>query len=274
MRCARRRWRSIGLGATAILLLTPLPAAPVAAARTITLSGSTSAGAVAADLAYFYRRETRAAPRFSLVGGGTGTGIADAARGIVDAGLASRALDESDPRGLVLTPFALSGVCLVTNAANPVPNLTRAQLQDLVAGRVEAWSQVPGSARADPLAPVALDLTTGARAVFLSVFVDLDTPLAYRPRTFVTAAQMRDYVAATPAAWGYVDLAYTQGLHTVPYEGVPCTRETIVSGAYPASRPLGFVTRGAPRGALARFLRWIARDATARRVIATRYVVP
>jgi phosphate transport system substrate-binding protein len=266
--------RLVGLGAAAFLLLAALPASSPAATRTITISGSTSAGVITADLAYFYRRETRDPPRFSLVGGGTDAGIADAARGIVDAGLMSRALDADDPAGLVFTPFALSGVCLVTNAANPVPNLTRSQIQDLVAGRLSAWSEVPGSSRGDALAAVALDVTTGARSVFLSVFVDLETQLGYRPRTFNTAAQVRTYVSATPAAWGYVDLAFTRGLHTVPFEGVPCTRETIVSGAYPGRRPLGFVTRGRPRGAVARFLRWIASDATARRVIATRYVVP
>ena len=55
---------------------------------------------------------------------------------------------------------------------------------------------------------------------------------------------------------------------------MPCTRATVSSGAYPARRTLGFVTRGRPRGELARFLRWVARDATAKRVIATRYIVP
>ena len=78
--------------------------------------------------------------------------------------------------------------------------------------------------------------------------------------------------AATPAALGYVDLAYAGELHAVPYEGIACTTTTIRSGAYPARRPLGFVTRGRPRGATARFLRWIRRSRTARRVIATRYV--
>ena len=83
---------------------------------------------------------------------------------------------------------------------------------------------------------------------------------------------MRDFVRATPAALGYVDLAYARELHSAPYEGIACTQATIRSGAYPARRPLGFVTRGRPRGETARFLRWIARSRTARRVIATRYV--
>ena len=75
---------------------------------------------------------------------------------------------------------------------------------------------------------------------------------------------------ATPAAWGVVDLAFTSGLNIVAYEGLPCS----ATGPYPGRRELGFVTRGPPRGELARFLRWVARDATARRVIATRYVIP
>jgi len=248
------------------------PGSAPAATPTIAMSGSTPTAAVTADLAYFYRRQVRRPPRFSIVGGGTGTGIADAARGIVDVGLASRDLAPDDPPGLVFSPIALSGVCLVTNRANPVPGLVRSQIQDLVAGRLTSWAQVPGSTRTDPIAPVALDERAGARSVFLSVFVDLETPLAYRPRTLATAAQMRDSVRATPAALGYVDLAFAADLHVVPYEGIACTRATIRSGAYPARRPLGFVTRGAPRAATRRFLRWIARSRTARRVIATRYV--
>ena len=40
----------------------------------------------------------------------------------------------------------------------------------------------------------------------------------------------------------------------------------------PAQRPLGVVTKGAPKGALRRFLRWVATSRKAREVIATRYI--
>jgi phosphate transport system substrate-binding protein len=261
---------SAALVAAVIATATPAPAG----ARTITMSGANAALPAAADLAYFYGHDVPHPPRFSLVGGGTATGIADVTRGIVDVGLVSRALGTGDPAGLVLTPFALSGVCLVTNRANPLPGLSRAQVQDLVAARATSWSQVPGSLRTDAIQPVALDLTAGTRGVFLSVFVDLQTPLAYAPRTFATVAQARGFIEATPAAWGYVDSAFTAALHVVPYEGVTCTRATIASGAYPARRPLAFVTRGRPRGAVARFLRWATHSPIARRVISRRYVLP
>jgi phosphate transport system substrate-binding protein len=249
-------------------------AAPAATAKapTISMSGSTVTEAVLADLVYFYGHAVKDPPRFSLVGGGTGIGLADVTRGVVDAAMVSRNLISSDPPGLTLTPFALSGVCLVTNAANPVPNLSRSQIQDIVAQRTTSWTQVPGSTRTDPIVPAALDVTAGARQVFDQVFVDVSTPEGWQPRTFALAAQVRDFVEQTPAALGYVDLALTAPLHTVGYNGVGCTRRNLVNASYPAQRPLGVVTKGAPKGALHRFLRWVATSRKARAVIATRYI--
>jgi phosphate transport system substrate-binding protein len=243
-----------------------------AARRTISMSGSSTALPVVADLAYFYRRADPGAPRFSLVGGGTAAGLTDAVRGIVDAGLVSRAPAGDDPPGLVHTTFAMSGVCLVTNRANRLTGLSRATIQDIVAARVTNWGQVPGSTRADAIAPVALAPGTGARTVFTAAFLDPSTPVADRAVTAATASQVRDIVLRTPGAWGYVDVAYTAGLNVVAYEGHPCTRGTIRAGTYPATRPLSFVTRGAPRGATARFLRWVRTSRSAARVIDTRYV--
>jgi phosphate transport system substrate-binding protein len=246
-------------------------AAAPAQAATITMSGSSVAEALVADLAYFYRHQEPHTPRFSLTGGGTGTGLADAARGVVDAGLVSRNLIAGDPHGLVLTPLALSGVCLITNRANPVPSITFATIQDIVAARVTSWAQVPGSPRTDAIVPGTLD-TAGARDVFNAVFISVITPQLYTPRTFATAAQLRDFVAQTPGAFGYADLALTAPVHAIDYQGVACDRRTIRLGTYPAQRPLGVVTRGRPRGALARFLRWAATSRTARRVVTARYV--
>ena len=48
---------------------------------------------------------------------------------------------------------------------------------------------------------------------------------------------MRDYVRSTPAALGYVDLAYAGELHAIPYEGVPCTRATVRSRRLPRAPP-------------------------------------
>jgi phosphate transport system substrate-binding protein len=262
--------RLAGLVVAVIALAAPARAA--AAPPTITMSGAAITRSVVADLAYFYGHAVRNPPRFSLVASSTNGGIGDAKRGIVQGAMVSRNLGGTDPSGLVLTPFALSGVCLVTNESNSVPGITRAQLQDIVAGRVTSWSQIPGSPRTDAIVPVTLDPSTGTRLVFDSVFLDIGTPVAYAPRTFDTSPQVRDFVEATPAAFAYVDLASAGTLHKLTYQGVACTRTTIRTAAYPAQRPLGIVTRGKPRGALKRFLRWVATSRKARQVIATRYI--
>jgi phosphate transport system substrate-binding protein len=249
-----------------------LAAATASGAPTISMSGEQVTENLVADLAYFYRHTVRHAPAFALAGGETGGAIADVERGIDDAGLVSRPLTPSDPPDLRLTALALSGVCLVSNRANPVPNLTHGQLQDIVAGRVTSWSQVPGSTRTDPIVPVGVVPTGGAATVFESVFVDPSTPVAWQPVTLLTPTQVRDYVEQTPAGFGYVDLALVGPMHVIDYQGVGCTRQTIDNGSYPAQRPLGVVTRGSPSGALAAFLRWALTSPVARRVIAAHYV--
>jgi phosphate transport system substrate-binding protein len=248
------------------------PQESAAAAKPIRMSGQQITQVLVADLAYFYRREHRRAPRFELSGGGTGAGLADTARGISDAALVSRELEPGDPRGLVLTRLALSGVCLVSHHTNPVPSISHALLQDIVAGRVTNWSQVPASTRTDPIIPVALDPGTGAAHVFEQVFVDDATPFGWQPVTLLLSLQARDFVERTPAAFAYMDLAFTRPVHAIPYQGVACTRATIRDGSYPATRPIGIVTVGRPRGALRRFLHWARTSRVARRVIATRYV--
>jgi phosphate transport system substrate-binding protein len=263
------RRATLAAGAAALALLAVATPAPAA---TIRMSGQQITQVLVADLVYFYRHVDRRAPRFELSGGGTGAGIADTVRGISEAAMVSRQLAPDDPPGLVLTPLALSGVCLATHETNPVKSISRALLQEIIAGQVTSWSQVPGSTRTDAIIPVVVDPVTGAARVFEQVFVDDTTPVAWRPTTLVNSLQVRDYVEQTPAAFGYLDFAFTRPVHPIAYEGVPCSRATIKNGSYPATRPIGIVTVGRPKGALRRFLRWARTSRTARRVIATRYI--
>jgi ABC-type phosphate transport system substrate-binding protein len=262
--------RGVGTLLAAALMLAS--SAVPARAETIRMSGQQITGAVVADLAYFYRHQTPRPPRFAISLGGTDPGLADLSRGITDAALVSRELEPGDPPGLRMHRLAWSGVCLASSNTNPVPGIGRALLQDIVAGRVTSWSQVPGSARTDAIVPVALDPATGAAHVFQQIFVDFSTPMDWQPVTLLLSIQARTYVQAHPAAFAYLDLAAARTVHAIPYEGHPCTRATVRDGSYPARRPLGIVTRGRPAKALRRFLAWTRTSRTARRVIAAHYI--
>lgn len=263
----RPRLRTL-LAAAVILALSAAPAK----AATIRMSGQQITGALVADLAYFYRHQTPRPPRFEITGGGTDPGLADLSRGITDAALVSRELEPGDPPGLRMHRLAWSGVCLATHNTNPVPQISRALLQEIVAGNVTSWSQVPGSARTDAIVPVALDPGTGAAHVFEQIFVDFSTPVGWDPVTLLLSIQSRTYVQAHPAAFAYLDLAAAGPVHTIAYEGRPCTRTTVRDGSYPARRPIALVTRARPKKALRRFLAWTRTSRTARRVIAAHYI--
>jgi phosphate transport system substrate-binding protein len=257
-----------------VILLAALvaDASAAQAAQPVRMSGQQITQALVTDLAYFYHHHNRRAPRFEISGGGTGPGIADTVRGVSDAALVSRALEPGDPPGLVLTRLARSGVCLTSNETNPVRSIGRALLQDILAGRVTSWSQVPGSTRTDAIVPITLDPGTGAAHVFEQIFRDDATPLAWQPATLLTSLDARDYVEQTPGAFAYMDFAFTRPVHPIAYEGTPCSRRTIGDGSYPAARPIGVVTVGRPKGELRRFLDWVRTSRTARRVIAARYL--
>ena len=95
-------------------------------------------------------RERPHATRFQLVGGGTEMGIADAARGIVDAGLVDRPLTQADPPGLIFTPLAGSDTLGLVTRGAPPEDLARivrwiAQTPSYIHER--PWSRRPPSTR-------------------------------------------------------------------------------------------------------------------------------
>jgi phosphate transport system substrate-binding protein len=250
-------------------------ASPVRAAQApvVTLAGAPALQPLLADLIWFYRQEARRPPGFVLRGGGTTEGLREVRRGLVQLGLADRPLAPGDPDGLRATRFAGGGACLVTNPANPVSAVTRAQVVDLLDERVALWAALPGA-----LAPGAPEFATEAARGF-AAFAAVRTPLAGPPppdrqvaRAFSSATLLRQWIAASAPRYGFVGTRFTTGLHVVPVDGVPCTRATVANGTYPLARPLSLVTRGAPRGEVARFVRWVRTAKRARAVISRLYV--
>ena len=174
----------------------------------MTLSGTAVTQSLVADLAYFYRHAIRRPAAVLADRRRSEHRRRDAARGVVDAGMLARNLGPDDPPGLVLTPIALSGLCMMSNPSNPVPDFSRALIQQIFTGQVTSWSQVPGSNRIDAIETAGI-LASAASVYWASVFLDQGRRSPTRPRRFTSTAQMRDFVAATPAAWSYADLIET-----------------------------------------------------------------
>jgi phosphate transport system substrate-binding protein len=273
--CRRRIAVSLATACAALALAAPADARPAreAARPTVSISGSETAGGLVAKLIVAYRTAVRRPPEFTITGGGTFAGISDAFRGVTTIGLAARDRLPSDPAALVFTPVAFSAVCVATPLSNPVPALSRAQFNALAAGTLTDWSAVPGAKATGPIGLVGYPAGEGAQVVIENAFLDAATPRSFPGMvTRQTGTEVRGLLRAGPARIGWLDLAYTKGLHRIPIDGKACTQSAVQRRTYPARRGLNYVTRGRPSGAAAAFIRWTRTSRIARRIVDRDYV--
>jgi phosphate transport system substrate-binding protein len=253
----------------AATLIASVPAASAAAKPTITMSGSTSVAPLAAQLAKKYVKTHKVA--FKLLQGGSDVGISDVAHGRVTIGNSSRDPKPTDPPGLVFNKIARDAVCLVTNPANHLVNLSGAQIAAIYSGQVRDWSQVPGAGVSGTIDLVGRTAASGTYDAFKKIFMGsatLSTTMAQK----ASNGLVQQAVQSDRNAIGYVSLAFTKGTSAVAYNGVACNLRNAKSGQYGGVRNFFMVTRGAPRGATKTWIHWIRTSKVARRIIATDWV--
>jgi phosphate transport system substrate-binding protein len=242
----------------------------VAAAKTtITMSGSTSVAPLAAKLAKEYVKTHRGVA-FKLLQGGSDVGISDVAHDRVTIGNSSRDPKPTDPPGLVFNKIARDAVCLITNNANPVGNLSTAQVQGIFSGGVRNWGDVPNG-KGGTIDLLGRTAASGTYDAFLKIFMGssrLSTTMAQK----ASNGLVQQSVKSDPNGIGYVSLAFTGGVHTASYNGVPCTLRNAKSGQYGGVRNFFMVTRGPAKGVMAKWVKWVAKNPTAQQIVATDWV--
>lgn len=263
--------------ATAIAAVSVAGAATAAAAigaTNVTMSGSTSVTPVATKLAKAFVNQPRNEGRykFTILQGGSDVGITDASRGRVTMGMSSRDPKPADPGGIVFSKFARDGVCVVTNKSNPLPSVSRQQVQDIFSGRIRSWRQVPGARADGPINLVVRTPASGTQDAFQQIFMGDDLRVAGSATTKSSNGLQAQAIQADPNAIGYASFAFTKDLYDVPYAGVACNLRTAKSGEYGGVRNFFFVTRGKPKGAARKFIKFSRSNSRAKRIIASNWV--
>jgi phosphate transport system substrate-binding protein len=258
------------VAALAAVSVAALPAA-AAAKPIITMSGSTTVAPLAALLAKAYVKVCHHCVSFKLLQGGSNIGISDVAHGRVTIGNSSRDPQPSDPGGLVFNPIARDAVCLITNNANPLGNLSQTSVQQIFGGGVRDWSSVSGAAITGTIDLYTRNAASGTHDAFQKLIMG-------KTAVSTTAAQLSSNglveqgVANDPHGVGYVSLHFAKDVHAVSYEGVACTLRNAKSGQYAAVRNLYMVTLGNPTGAARAWIHWIRSSSKANGIIATSWV--
>jgi phosphate transport system substrate-binding protein len=244
--------RRLKTAALPVVLVAAAAPAAADAKPTITMSGSTSVAPLAAKLARAYIGSCHHCVTFKLLQGGSDVGVSDVARGRVTIGNSSRDPKPSDPGGLVFNKVAQDGICLITNKANPVGNLSQSQVQSIFSGQSRDWGSVPGSGVGGGIDLFVRTAASGTQDAFQKIFMN---PFK-----------------VSNSGIGYVSMAFTGGAHAVAYKGVACNLRNAKSGQYGGLRNFWMVTRGPAKGAAKKWIKWIQHSGKSNKIIATEWV--
>ena len=262
---------------SAILALALITPASAIASKRLVIAGSTSMLPLVEKLATAYHKAYPKIPTPKVEGGQTDIGIDDVAAGRADIGDASRdPIPGVDPTGLVFSKIARDGVCVITNTANPLPNLTQETVQEIFTGDMRNWSQVPGSTLTGPIDLFDRENVSGTQDAFQNIF--LGEALKISPSATQESSEGLEVnaVGADRSAIGFVSFAATLngGVHTVDYQGIPCTLPNAKSGQYGGVRNFWMVTKGDPKGEAAKFIDWITKpgNLTVRKIVSSEWI--
>ena len=237
--------------------------APASARADVTVKGSDTMVILSQRWAETYMRKN-AGKKVQVTGGGSGTGLAALVNGTTDVANSSRAIKGTEAAKVkekfgaeaVETVVARDGVAIYVNAANPLTQITQAQLQAIYLGDLTNWKQVGG-----PDAPIVLYSRENSSGtyVFVKEHVLANGDFAASAQTLPGTAAVVNAISKEKNGIGYGGGAYAKGvkeLQVVGADGVPYapTDANVRSGKYPLARPLFVYTRGAPAGEAKAFI--------------------
>jgi phosphate transport system substrate-binding protein len=212
--------------------------------------GSTTVQPLAEKLAAAFMA-TNSQVKVDIKGGGTAVGIKAASDGTADIGAASRELTQDDPT-LVKFELARDGIAVIVNPANPINGLTKAQIIDIFSGKITNWSQVGGANKDIHVA--AREEGSGTRTAFQDLIMGKGTIVKNAILQNSSGAIMQviksDAQAISFDSFGYV----TNSVKALAVDGTAATTANAKSGAYPVVRPLYFLTKTQPSGAVKAFI--------------------
>ncbi len=227
--------------------------APALADSNITIAGSTALLPLVKDAATAYQQK-HPDVKISVSGGGSGSGINQVAQKAIDIG-------DSDIQApthpeLHDNRVAVIGFAVVTHPGLNVKNLSKAQIQQIFAGKVANWNQVGGPDQ--KIVVVNRPRSSGTRAVFTKTLMG-NVPINESGITEDATGTVVSFVKQTPGAVSYAAFSGTRGtgLNEVSIDGVAPTDDNIIVGKYPVWSYEHMFTNGPPTGEVSRFIAFV-----------------
>ena len=190
-----------------------------------------------------------AGSNISVVGGGSGVGLASLVDGTTDIAMASRSIKMAEKMKLndagktvKEVTIAKDALSVIVNPSNKVTQLTREQLEDIYTGKTKNWKEVGGDDM--PIVIYSRESSSGTFE-FFKEHVCGNKNYASTALMMPATGAIVQSVSQTKGAIGYVGFAYMEKsvkALKVSYDKgktfVEPTVENVKNKTYPISRPL------------------------------------
>ncbi|MGH9862734.1 MAG: phosphate ABC transporter substrate-binding protein [Candidatus Acidiferrales bacterium] len=234
--------------------------------RNITIKGSDTMVILGQRWAEVYMGQNKGVS-IQVTGGGSGTGIAALINGTTDIAESSRPMKDAEKadakakrgKDVLELPVAVDGLAVYVHEANPIQELSLAQLKAIYTGAVKNWKEVGG--RDERIILYSRENNSGTYVYFKEhVLENAD----YYPtaQTLPGTAAVINAVAKDPRGIGYGGIAYGKSIKHLRIKkdanspGVEPSMENVLAARYPISRFLYWYFAGQPADELKKFTEW------------------
>ena len=251
---------SKALGGLALALA--LGAAPALAGESIAITGSTTVLPIAQKAAEVFMQR-HPGSNISVAGTGSGDGIKSVIDSTADIGDASRNMKKKEialAKSKGVTPVrhtvAMDCIVPVVNPANPVKDLSLAQLKDIYTGKIRSWKQVGGWDKV--IVVISRDSSSGTFEVWNHKVLGKGVRVRPDAQMQTSNGAVAQAVAGNKYAIGYVGLGYLNPkLKGLTVGGVAASPKTAMNHTYPIARGLYMFTGSHPKPETLRFLDFV-----------------
>jgi phosphate transport system substrate-binding protein len=219
-------------------------------ANKIVVDGSTTVGPIAKAFAEYYM-DKHPDVNITVSESGSGNGAKSLINAACDVATMSRPMKNSEikaARDAGVLPIehiiAMDGIAVVVHPSNPLANITIEQLRDIYTGKIRNWKALGGPDQ--PIVVISRDTNSGTYETFETLVMNREK-LGEKVEYVGSNGAVRQRVMSTPAAIGYVGLAFTDGVKALTVNGVEASAQTVANNKYPISRPLYMYTNGRPK---------------------------
>ncbi|MBI5749883.1 MAG: phosphate ABC transporter substrate-binding protein [Nitrospinae bacterium] len=218
----------------------------------ITYVGSSTVGEFIKDAAKVYNKSTfkiDTAPESD--GGENATVVGKADIG----GVARDVKPEILAKGVKEVLIGRDAIGVLVNPANPVSDLSFAQLKGIFTGKITNWKDVGG-----PDLPVTVYIVnpqSATRKVFAKIVLGGEDYSGKNIETVRPDPAIIDKVSSDKGGIGQLSLAIIGGNKSVTKIRVNGQIPVTNNNGYPISRPLYLITKGEPNGEVKDFIDWV-----------------